>query len=222
TIIAAPRYRAQFKVSEGIFAFASDAPFSSLAWLAFSGRFLRVGKRNCRRRMLAFPANCASCHGLDGRGTERAPSIAGSGKVQRMSDEQVFRVISDGVPDTGMPAFHSLSAIERRRIVRHLRMLQGRTKAGPVAAGNAEQGKAIFFGKAECSNCHMIEGRGGFLGSDLTAYARTKSAQEIRQAIVNPGADPDPRTKAITATTHDGRMVSGILRNHDNFSVQIQ
>lgn len=139
-----------------------------------------------------------------------------------MSDEQVFRVISDGVPDTGMPAFHSLSAIERRRIVRHLRMLQGRTKAGPVAAGNAEQGKAIFFGKAECSNCHMIEGRGGFLGSDLTAYARTKSAQEIRQAIVNPGADPDPRTKAITATTHDGRMVSGILRNHDNFSVQIQ
>src|SRR5581483_10581935 len=60
TIIAALRYRAQFKVSERIFAFASDAPFSSLAWLAFSGRFLRVGKRNCRRRVLAFPASSCS------------------------------------------------------------------------------------------------------------------------------------------------------------------
>ena len=138
-----------------------------------------------------------------------------------MSDEQVFRVISDGVPGTGMPAFHALSERERRRIVQHLRTLQGRGKPSAVA-GNAEQGKTIFFGKAECSGCHMIAGQGGFLGSDLTAYARTKSAQEVREAIVNPTVDPDPRTKAVTATTRDGRTVTGLLRNHDNFSVQIQ
>src|SRR5438270_3537781 len=55
-----------------------------------------------------FTSTCAGCHGLDGRGGERAPNIASGAKVQRMSDAQIANVISNGVQGTGMPAFHAL------------------------------------------------------------------------------------------------------------------
>src|ERR1700756_3164662 len=55
-----------------------------------------------------FASTCAGCHGLDGRGGERAPSIAERARVQRFSDAQISHIIENGVPGTGMPAFHSL------------------------------------------------------------------------------------------------------------------
>jgi cytochrome c oxidase cbb3-type subunit 3 len=120
-----------------------------------------------------------------------------------------------------MPDFLSLSESERRAVVKHLRSLQGRNKTS-VLPGDPEEGKSIFFGRGECAACHMISGQGGFLGSDLSSYARGKSAQQIRDAIVNPGADPDPRKKVAVVVTRDGAKLTGIIRNEDNFSLQLQ
>ena len=55
-----------------------------------------------------FSSTCATCHGLDGRGAERGPNIAENPKVQRLSDAQIVHIIQNGVPGTGMPAFHTL------------------------------------------------------------------------------------------------------------------
>ena len=88
--------------------------------------------------------------------------------------------------------------------------------------GNPEQGKSAFFGNAGCAACHMVSGHGGFLGSDLSRYGHGKSAQQIRDAILNPGADPDPRNKVVVVVTRDGSKLSGIIRNEDNFSLQLQ
>src|ERR1700677_4023025 len=41
-----------------------------------------------------FESRCAGCHGLDGRGGERAPDIASSEKTQRRSDEDLSRIIA--------------------------------------------------------------------------------------------------------------------------------
>src|ERR1035438_7053255 len=60
------------------------------------------------RGQQTFASTCAGCHGLDGRGGERAPNIAESPKVQRIGRAHVARIIENGVPGTGMPAFHSL------------------------------------------------------------------------------------------------------------------
>jgi cytochrome c oxidase cbb3-type subunit 3 len=168
-----------------------------------------------------FASNCAGCHGLDGRGGERAPNIAANPKLQRMSDEQVFRIVSEGVAGTGMPAFDSLTEAERRAVVKHLRSLQGRGQTGTLP-GNPATGKTVFFGKGECSRCHMAAGQGGFLASDLTAFAKTKSPKEISQAITDPVSDGHPRTGGVVVTLRDGRRFEGILRNQDNFSLQIQ
>src|SRR5579862_1025036 len=75
-----------------------------------------------------FTSTCAQCHGLDAKGSERAPNIADRASVQRLSDEQIFHIIENGVPGTGMPAFHALQSAQIRAVVAYLRSLQGKGK----------------------------------------------------------------------------------------------
>jgi cytochrome c oxidase cbb3-type subunit III len=166
-----------------------------------------------------FSSACASCHGLDGRGSERAPNIAQKPELQHLSDEAVVRIIEEGVPGTGMPAFRSLPTPDAKAVVAYLRILQGASK--PVdLPGNPERGRKVFFGKGMCSECHMVSGSGGFIASDLSDYARIHSVEEARSAITTP--PPFLEGRAVLATTHDGQKYTGRLRNEDNFSVQLQ
>jgi cytochrome c oxidase cbb3-type subunit 3 len=168
-----------------------------------------------------FVSVCAGCHGLDGRGAERAPNIANNPKLQRSSDAQISAIVTNGVPGTAMPPFHSLGAVSIKGVVAYLRTLQ---RMGPVAAlpGDPVKGKSMFFGKAGCSRCHMAEGTGGFLGADLSGYAGGHSVDEVRGAITDPVKNTNWRRTDLVAVTASGQSVSGIARNEDNFSVQLQ
>jgi cytochrome c oxidase cbb3-type subunit III len=168
-----------------------------------------------------FSSSCAGCHGLDGRGGERAPDIASKPEVQRLSSAALVRIVHDGVPGSGMPSFRLLGASRIQAVVLYVRSLQGRGEAGRLP-GNPEAGKGLFFGKAGCAECHMVAGAGGFIGSDLSNYAATESAQEIRDAILHPEAKADPAKKAVLVTTMSGEQLTGIARNEDNFSLQLQ
>ncbi len=68
----------------------------------------------------------------------------------------------------------------------------------------------------------MVAGAGGFIGSDLSNYAATESAQEIRDAILHPEAKADPAKKTVVVTTTSGEQLTGVARNEDNFSLQLQ
>jgi cytochrome c oxidase cbb3-type subunit III len=166
-----------------------------------------------------FASTCANCHGLDGRGGERAPNIAENARVQRLSDAQIEHIIENGVPGTGMPAFHSLESSDVKAVVTYLRTLQG-TKQTVKLPGDPVRGETIFVGKAACSGCHMVAGKGGFIASDLSNYARTHAAEQIRAAITTPATDRQARL--VTATIHGGEKVVGRIRNEDNFSLQLQ
>jgi len=166
----------------------------------------------------SFSAYCASCHGLDGRGGERAPDIATARKLQKASDSDLAKVVREGITGTGMPSFRSLGEAKIQALVKHLRALQGMDSATTMP-GSPQSGKELFFGKASCSQCHMANGAGGFLGSDLSAYARGRSVAEIRTAVTEPASD---RGKAVLVTTNDGAQFEGIVRNQDNFSLQLQ
>jgi cytochrome c oxidase cbb3-type subunit III len=168
-----------------------------------------------------FSSSCAGCHGLDGRGGERAPDIASKPEVQRLSSAALTRIVHDGVTGTGMPSFRLLGASRIQAVVLYVRSLQGRGEAGRLP-GNSEAGKGLFFGKAGCAECHMVAGVGGFIGSDLSNYAATESAQEIRDAILHPEAKADPAKKAVLVTTMSGEQLTGVARNEDNFSLQLQ
>jgi len=173
-----------------------------------------------REGVQIFAARCASCHGLDGHGSERAPDIATRRDVRKSSDAALLRIVREGVPGTGMPAFRSLGNSKIQALVRHLRNLQGRG-AISVLPGSPKAGKVLFFGKA-CSDCHMVNGTGGYVASDLSSYGRTQSAEEIRDVLTNPNKNLEQRTKTVVVTTLDGHTITGIARNEDNFSLQLQ
>ena len=167
-----------------------------------------------------FASSCAGCHGLDGGGSERAPAIARSPKVRHLSDAQISHIISNGVAGTGMPPFGSLGNLQIRALVSYLRVLQGRSSAA-APAGNARRGREIFFGKGECSTCHSSQGEGGFFGPDLSGYGDPFPAKIILDMIVSPSRNPQAGYKAAAATTQAGERVEGLVRNEDNFSVQL-
>jgi cytochrome c oxidase cbb3-type subunit 3 len=168
-----------------------------------------------------FASTCAACHGLDARGGERGPDIANKREIQQLPDEALLRIIQDGKVGTGMPAFRSLGIAQIQAVVRHLRSLQGRAVAEQLP-GDQEHGKALFFGKPGCSQCHMANGEGGFIGSDLSSYGGARSGDDIRSAITDPDKNLDPRKRPVTVTTLNGKTQTGMARNEDNFSLQIQ
>lgn len=167
-----------------------------------------------------FESRCASCHGLDGRGTERAPNIANDAKLQRRTNAALQRSIQNGIPAAGMPAFSTMDDITARSVVAYVRLLQGKTLSSR-APGNAQRGQGLFFGKTRCSECHMVSGKGGFIASDLSAFGRMHSAEEIRRAITSP-EESSKRSAVMLVKTSDGQQFSGVVRNEDNFSLQLQ
>src|SRR5580658_6097646 len=182
-------------------------------------------KQVSTRGKQTFASTCAGCHGLDGKGGERAPNIADNPKVQKLSDAQIFGIIQNGIPGTGMPAFHSLEGSTIKAVVNYLHILQGADRGAKQTVkmpGDPERGETIFFGKAGCSGCHMVAGKGGFIASDLSAYARSHAVEQIRSAITTPPLGKDRQAKLVTTTTRGGEKHVGRIRNEDNFSLQLQ
>jgi cytochrome c oxidase cbb3-type subunit 3 len=167
-----------------------------------------------------FATTCAACHGLDGMGGERAPNIITNPQVQRLSASEMFSVISGGVPGTGMPAFQRLGKPAITSLVVYVKSLQGKNQTARLP-GDPKSGEALFFGNAQCSTCHMASGRGGFIAPELTAYGQTHGAEQIKSAIVNPAARNSVKP-IVTAATTNGELYHGIIRNEDNFSLQLQ
>src|SRR5215831_4615118 len=168
----------------------------------------------------SFNSTCAGCHGLDGHGSDKAVNIA-SGRARALSDAQLASIISNGIPETGMPAFHTLSQGQVHALVSYLRSLQGKAEAR-ILPGDAKRGREIFFGKGGCAACHSIAGEGGFLGPELTEYAATNSPEGLRNEIIRSPRVPSRGYRPAVITTTSGERLEGLIRNEDNFSMQLQ
>jgi len=181
----------------------------------------KSGQRPNNEGKLIFESACSGCHGLDGRGGELGPDIATRQQVVQFSDYEILQILREGRPASGMPPFASFGGMKLKVLLRYLRSLQGKGTAVALR-GDPRGGKALFFGSARCSECHMVQGAGGFLGRDLSTYGTTLSPAEIRENIVRL---PDGANKANTTaviTMRDSSKYSGVIRYEDNFSIQLQ
>ncbi len=179
---------------------------------------------NAARRTEAkatYESVCATCHGLDARGSERGPDIVSRPEVVRKTDAELFGILKNGKTAAGMPAFSAFGSVKLNALVAYLHTLQGRGGQVPLP-GNAASGKNLFFGKAKCADCHMVSGQGGFFGPELATYAARLDAEQVRANIVNPNKDLDPRHGLVSITLNDSTSLSGLARNEDNFSLQLQ
>jgi cytochrome c oxidase cbb3-type subunit 3 len=207
--------------------FATAALFSVLALHAVSAQEAQKlgSKRPPSAASLSggqqtFASTCASCHGLDGKGGERAPDIATRPEITRLSDQDLLKILRAGIPEKGMPPFAALGSAKLSALLSYIRSLQGKGTEAPVA-GNWARGKELYWGKAGCSDCHMVNGAGGFLGRDLSKYGENHSVTEIRTAIVEPEKTTGTRGHVAEVTAKDGKSYSGLVRNEDNFSLQL-
>lgn len=118
-----------------------------------------------------------------------------------------------------MPAFQSVfNGDQITAVTAYLRNLQGTQKITPVS-GDAEAGR-LLFESAHCIECHTANGQGGFLVTDLSGYGITHSADDLRQQILH--HREDERYEWIKVITRSGREYTGLIRNEDNFSLQLQ
>ena len=170
-----------------------------------------------------FSLSCVPCHGKNGEGAQgqvegmRPPDLTRGVFKAGKRDEDLFRVISDGVKGTEMPSFKSLGVDQIWRLVVFVRTLSAVT---PVLTGNPGAGEALFWSKGGCGNCHQMGSRGGRLGPDLTHGGR-RSAEKLKKDIVDPNNDITPGYAVITVVTRDNKKISGQERWLDNFSARL-
>jgi len=88
----------------------------------------------------------------------------------------------------------------------------GGTIAADLPAGSWARGWQVFFGaEGNCSTCHMLDGRGGWIGPDLSNL-RQRDPLSVRRDIADPNATINPEHIAHVVTLADGRALSGIVR----------
>jgi cytochrome c oxidase cbb3-type subunit III len=183
-----------------------------------------------------FRINCALCHGLGARGGGRGPDLSRAHKRHGDSDGDLFRNISQGIPGTAMPANGTngqgvgMTDEEIWQIVTYLRSIQA--GASSKKLGDAAHGKQLFHGDANCSTCHMVEGKGGRVGPDLTSVGISRTVESLVESVRNPSqrlawglTEPTKefaqRYETVTVEAPDGKEIKGVTLNEDSFSLQV-
>lgn len=168
-----------------------------------------------------FRSNCAFCHGLTGGGG-RGPALSSGRFLHGSADDDIKNVIKSGVPGTTMPAFE-FEKDELDRLVAYVRTLSassGKANAGPVP-GDAAKGRQVYE-RSGCAGCHRVGSEGSVFGPELTRIGAGRSAEYIRESIVNPSADVPEEYAGVTVVTKDGKRITGVRVNEDTFCVQLR
>ncbi len=183
-----------------------------------------------------FRANCAFCHGLGARGGGRGPDLTRVQKKHGNSDADLFRTINGGVPGTAMPPNGAtqqgvgMTEEEIWQVISYIHSVE--VKASAQQTGNAARGKELFNGSAVCATCHMIQGKGGRLGPDLTATGSSRSTEYIVDSVRNPSRrlaqglseamkEFSQEYETVTVTDERGQKFQGVVLNEDNFTLQM-
>ena len=179
-------------------------------------------------RML-FRLYCSICHGLGATGGRRGPDLTRGRWTHGGSDAAIFRTIRKGVPGTEMPGSAGVLLEEQVwSVIVYLRSLSAASVA-PIG-GNRKAGEQIFFGSGACSRCHMVNGKGGRLGQDLSRIGAARRTQHLAESIRDPNKEVTVRATVMEVTagyqtvrvvTKDGRRITGVRRNEDTFSIQL-
>jgi cytochrome c oxidase cbb3-type subunit 3 len=165
-----------------------------------------------------FATSCAACHGPAGEGG-RGPNLLERGAWHPLREKDLFLTIKNGVPGADMPPTR-LPDEKIWQLVAFVRSLTA-PAIETRPPGDAAAGEKLFWGSAGCGNCHRIRGKGGLLGPDLSNIGALRSAEKLRQAIVDPDADGFRGYAGAEVVLADGRILTGVARNRTNYSLQL-
>jgi putative heme-binding domain-containing protein len=168
-----------------------------------------------------YRKNCIGCHGGEGTSVSGIDLVRGKFRIA-VSDDDILRIMLNGLPGTGMPAT-AMSQARATMVLAYLRNLRDAKVRKSIAAssGDALRGKALFDGTGGCAGCHRIKGVGGRSGPDLSDAGQILNSLEIETSILEPDAGYPFGSRPVRLENKAGSVVTGLLLNHDSYSVQL-
>ncbi len=180
-------------------------PYTTAADLE-AGRKLYVGR-------------CGHCHGEKGEGGRGVTLNTGRFK-HGSSDREIFLVIRNGIPNTEMPGTFNYPELEIWRMVTYVQQLSQQGAPEP-ATGDAAAGMLVYQ-KNGCASCHSINGKGGFLGPDLSDIGAKRAVRHLRESLLEPNADLPLDYRTVEVISLTGKSSSGIHLNEDEYSIHMR
>jgi putative heme-binding domain-containing protein len=155
---------------------------------------------------------------MDGSEGERAPALVGERRFFRLSEGALYDTIKHGIPGTGMPALN-IPDDSIWKVVVFIRAM--RSSASEVdVPGNVAHGKEVFFGKGGCAKCHILDGKGGTIGPDLSNIGAQITLKRLKESLTSEGPIP-AGYQPVKVVTLKGQTIEGIAKNQDDFSIQL-
>jgi alcohol dehydrogenase (cytochrome c) len=140
----------------------------------------------------AFEIRCARCHGADGNGGEMGPAIAA--RLSSLDDQQLAKLIRDGVPAKGMPP-SVVETPEMADLLKFVRTLERRAAAKPVvrmkvqiAGGETLEGEVLGEG-IEDLQLRAADGRVHLLRRAADRFRRVTSETDWPTYNGDPGGN---------------------------------
>jgi putative heme-binding domain-containing protein len=182
-----------------------------------------------------FAKNCATgyCHGAEGRAA-RGPDL----RNRDWDPRKLYSSVRDGVPGTTMPPWNNILTDEDLWAVSGYIISLGTTElrgaAATITLGSAPAGPAELTGKAKhghdlffdlnnqkrCAICHRLGGKGTAVGPDLSA-ASGKSADELLNDIVDPGASIAEGYEQTVVTSKAGETIAGVKQSQTEELIRV-
>ena len=178
----------------------------------------RTSREDVAAGARVFRSHCAECHGLKGEGG-RGPDLTRGEYRLGSSDAALFKTIDDGIPGTQMPGIY-FEDMQIWQLVAYVRTLASPGSAQP-ARGNRAKGETLFFGTAGCAACHMVQGRGGRNGPDLSFIGSSRSPQHLRTSLLKPSDEFPIQWWTAQAVDKQGNRYNGMRLNEDTYTIQL-
>jgi putative heme-binding domain-containing protein len=77
--------------------------------------------------------------------------------------------------------------------------------------GDASRGQELFAGVAQCSNCHLRDGRGRPFGPDLTEIGKKYPRPQLLEQILRPSQQIAPEFRLVSLVLANGDDLSGFV-----------
>lgn len=179
-----------------------------------SGIDVRMGQRQYR-------AKCVSCHGVDATGGDEGdgPDLTTGRFRHGSTDADLYDVIRNGVEGTSMRGLRRAEDQEIWQLVTYLRTFSDAVDLASLP-GSVEAGREVFE-RLDCGRCHMVRGRGGRLGPDLSGVGDRRGPEELAEDLTEPSAEVEPRWWTVRVTRADGTVVEGLRMGEDTFNLRI-
>ncbi len=110
------------------------------------------------------------------------------------------------------PVSQALSPEERRVLI-----------ADVAKMGSSVRGRQVYERTAMvCTTCHLVSGKGGKLGPDLSTVGSYMTPESILESLLNPSTDIKQGYETVMVTKKDKTLVSGLLQRKTDNSILVR